>query len=217
MTSLLIAAFAGFEPEFVDLSYRAKAGMKSSYSVVIKGEQSGEKIVAEGGMQQEVIKLGKEGFTLRTTSTGTLVRIGSEEIRDDRKTVLSVSYGLRGNVLVVDSQDQVGTFALARATRFIAPEGKVMVGSEWTFQYPESKLFSIATIKASVRGVEVVKGRKQVTISYDFSEKSVDHPMVATGIWLIDASNGVTISTHSTIQNWMDGGTKPGTYVLALQ
>lgn len=217
MVNLLVAFVLPQSADTVDLTFRAKAGSKANYALTVTGEEAGMKVTAEGGLTQEVVSISKTGFVLKSTSLGVLLRIGTDEVRDDRKTTLTMSYGFRGDIRKAEGDGGGSSFATARATRFVAPEGKVGEGSSWTFDYPKSDKWPAGKLNASVRGIEKVDGKTKVTVSFDFKESSGEKPLSSTGIWQIDAATGETISTHATIQNWMDGGAKPGTYTLVRQ
>lgn len=182
----------------------------TKYSVEITGVEGGQKLSAEGAVELTT-SLNKDGYLVKSKSLGVILRVGTDEIRDDRPNVNTITYGKRGQVVSAEGADE-SVLRLARATKFVSPQAKVSEGDTWAVEYQAKGSVSASKMTFTVKGIARVNGSVLVTVAMEFLESPREGSLAGSGLFTIDAKDGALISSNLTLMNWMDGGTKPGTY-----
>ncbi|QYK52295.1 MAG: hypothetical protein KF824_08495 [Fimbriimonadaceae bacterium] len=190
------------------LQWMPTKGQTLNVSMEIRGMEGGQPLSIDAAVKQTVDSVSKEGYQMTSESLGALVRIGGQEIRDDRKTKTVVKYFPNGAVKEFGKTDDKGeSMRVAVATRFVAPSVPTKVGDGWLYVYPEKGDFPGARMSFSLKSV----GDGIATVTFIFGSDRRERPYVGRGTWKIDAKTGLWISLEATIEAWLDGGKAPGT------
>lgn len=221
MTSLAVLFFAmssgqnTLQNKALDLRWKPVSGAVTEYDMVITSQDKSQPFAAEAVIVQTVSKVSSEGYTVRSVNKGTMMRMGTEEIRDERTNESVVRHAGNGAVLSIEkAQNAAETRRLAVVTRFVAPPAPVNIGGGWQHRYEPDREFPGARISYRFRGLVELNKFAVAEIEFTFGEDGRERPYKGSGTWWVDANTGQPLRMKATVENWMSGGTASGTISL---
>lgn len=143
----------------------------------------------EASLKQSIQVVDEHGYLAETVNLGALMRVGGQDIRDNRGTKTELVLTSRGAVATVklgENADEVNQWMFAISRAFVAPEKSVEVGDSWQFEYKAKGKFEGARLSYNFVALESGKA----SIKFMLGGSGRERPELGKGQWVIDAKSG---------------------------
>lgn len=195
--TLLLPIAALTQSETASLRWHPTKGDRFSYEFVLKADMDGTPYEATSLVSTTVTEVRADGgYTVKSERRGSLVRVGSNETRDDRTATTTARHNGDGRLVSMQGQDGIEAYRFASFTKFVAPPMPVKTGDSWRIVHEKDRpqgAPSYETRYVYEKATASEKG-KTAEISFTMKETSGSNPRTATGKWHIDLSTGLPIS-----------------------
>ncbi|MFM9872317.1 MAG: hypothetical protein ACKVQS_02490 [Fimbriimonadaceae bacterium] len=196
MTVLSFAFFASlvghgeFSAESYALRWVPTQGETLTYTMHALSQDKENLMELEASLKQTITLKDDHGYLVETQNLGALMRVGGQDIRDNRGSKSEVVFTSRGAVATVklgenDDEKNQWTFAVSRA--FVAPEKSVAVGDGWQYEYKSKGAFEGARMTYSFESLKDGKAK----VSFIMGGPGRERPQLGSGHWMIDAKSGL--------------------------
>jgi len=196
MTVLSLAFFAGvvghgeFSAESYALRWSPRMGESLTYTMRAVSHDAENPMEIEASLKQTVTVLDDHGYLIESMNLGALMRVGGQDIRDNRGSKSELVFTKRGAVATVklgknDDEQNQWMFAVARA--FVAPDKPVEVGGGWQYEYPAKGAFEGARLTYNMESLSDGNAK----VNFVLGGPGRERPELGKGYWLIDAKSGL--------------------------
>lgn len=196
----------------LDLRWRPKPNENTTFLMVVRSKNPDDPFQAESVVEQTVTQVTESGYTVRSLNRSTLVRVGAEEVRDERPNLTVLRHTPDGRVQeITQAKDPDEAMRLAVVTRFVAPPAPVRPNETWQVTYPPRGEFPGARVTYRLAEARIPnQGSGTATVTFEFTLDARERPYRGAGTWTIDLANNQPFQLRANIDNWLDNGKASG-------
>jgi len=205
-----------FQSETASLRWHPTKGDELSYELTMKGDMSGLPFESTGLVAMSVTDVRRDGgYSVKSVAKGMLVRMGPDEMRDDRENTVTAKHDADGRLVSLQGKNDVDSYRVASITKFVSPPKPIAVGDSWRVMREKDRPKGAPGCETRYVFERIVdsEGKRQAEVSFSMKETSGDKPRTATGKWTIDLANGIPSAMEAKVTG-MFAGEIPGTITL---
>ena len=181
---------------------------KARFQTTVDLKRAGVVTTVESTHDHTVVRTDKNGnYTLRTTTTSTLIRSEGQEVRDDRGSTVEIVFSPTGSpVRFLTAVGGDMALRVANMNRFVAPDQPIKVGDSYVLKRlgGETGAGSTETTYTLAR-VALEALREVAYVSVVYRELEGTKRALATGEWRLDAETASVQSLDLKISGFTTG------------
>lgn len=215
MTSLLLAVAVHGQLSYT-LKWEPKRGETHVYELFISDKDSS----VEAAVEHKVTEVKSDGtYTVQSRSLGAFVRIGAEEVRDDRRNEARAVFDAFGGLIELkEGTTGLAKYRSALLTKFVAPpKAASSPNLKWTYEREKGRPAGLGAVTIEYEFTAIKDN--QAEVKFKFTEKGGTHPQTATGTWWIEWSDmrWLPVRMEAKVKNFVGSESPETTVTLALR
>lgn len=198
LTLIAAIAISVAPPESFDLTPKLK--VNDSWSIVsrVEGKTESGPISIESVARQKVESIKDGKVTVSFASSGTIVRMGGEEIRDARSESVTMVFDRLGKLLDVKGiSDRRAALLTGAVSRFVAPDHPVAINESWQSTYSGDK--DSPNLRFTYHLLKVADG--MATVSVDVAQDVREKALKGRGTWMVEVGSGAWQTFEGEFEN----------------